>query len=186
MSTHNPECEIHNVDQTLYSQPSERSTNQYNPNLYQQQAPMNPQPQSVMMNQQPYMGQQPYMVQQPYIGQQPYMGQQYVPRPLMICGGAVPIVDTTTALILLILNIVVFPGLGTMVLGCLNHNQPKCRFIWIGFAQLFTAFCCVGWVWSIVTGIKVLQAANINAVQMQIGASRGAVIGRPVPQNNVV
>ncbi len=97
-----------------------------------------------------------------------------------VCGYPVPLVDQTTAVVLLVLNLVLFPGIGTMFLGCLGRNEPKSRWFWIGLAQMLTAMCCIGWIWSILTSVKVIQKANANVNPY----NRSAVIGRPVVANN--
>ncbi len=160
-----------NNDQTLYSEPSQTATFQSPQEVRVPQQPVNP-------NVYYRNPQQPMMVQQ-----QPIIQPLYVQQPLqdpvqegLICGMTIPILDTTTAVVLLIINVIFLPGLGTMLVSCLSPNNPKCSWISLGLGQLITTFCCVGWIWSIVTSVQIMQKAN----QMQNTRMQQTVIGRPV------
>jgi len=204
----NCENNTYNPNKTLYSQPSLQAE----PPIYsipqmprldpnQQQYEMMPNNQNVYRQQQyqnPYVG--PQQVGQPVIMGQPYGMPQnviYTGQPQYnmviqdqnnkICGNPIPVLDQTTALILLVLNLIVLPGMGTMLIGCLAPNIPKCKWVCLGIAQLFLTFCIVGWIWSIFTSVKILQVSNSkNQLMNNMNFSR-PVIGRPVmpviPQN---
>jgi hypothetical protein len=69
-----------------------------------------------------------------------------------------PRLDTTTALIILILNIL-FPGIGTIVMGC-QPGVNSGSWICIGILQMFLTLFIIGWIWSIITGIICLSNAR--------------------------
>lgn len=78
-----------------------------------------------------------------------------------VCGNRVPILDTGVAIIILVINIL-FPGLGTMIVGCIGGGSTNC-FAWfcIGFLQLFLfPVFLIGWIWSIMTGIMVVSRSG--------------------------
>lgn len=77
----------------------------------------------------------------------------------VICGQQIPYLDSTTALIILILNIII-PGLGTMLVGCLGRNANCVAWFLIGLAQDFLTAVCVGWIWSILTGLAIYKKSN--------------------------
>ncbi len=71
-----------------------------------------------------------------------------------------PKLDNCTAILILILNIF-FPGIGTMIIGCVaGHDQAT--WICIGLAQMLLAcIFFIGWIWAIVTGVViVLKSKN--------------------------
>ena len=76
-----------------------------------------------------------------------------------VCGNEIPILDPGTALVVLILNIF-FPGIGTMITGCVGRNANVGAWFCLGFLQLILLFCLIGWIWSIITGIQVLTRSN--------------------------
>jgi len=76
-----------------------------------------------------------------------------------VCGNPIPVLDPGTALVVLILNIF-FPGVGTIVCGCVGRNSNVVAWFFIGILQLVLIFCLIGWIWAIITGIQVLQRAN--------------------------
>jgi len=76
-----------------------------------------------------------------------------------VCGNSIPILDPGTAMVILILNIF-FPGIGTMVCGCVGRNANPCGWFMIGFLQIILIFCLIGWIWSIITGIQVMHRSN--------------------------
>ena len=57
----------------------------------------------------------------------------------------------------LILNIF-FPGVGTMINGCLGPRRGP--GILYGFLQLLTAALLIGWVWSIIYGLRILEVSK--------------------------
>lgn len=106
---------------------------------------------------------------------QPVYAYTASPQP-SICGMKAPLLDQTTAIIVLILNMVVLPGLGTMIVGCIGPGQKNCcAWFWIGMAQFFTCFCLVGWIWSIVTSVQLIQYSS--SIRLLNGFNQAA---RPV------
>jgi hypothetical protein len=68
---------------------------------------------------------------------------------------SLPSLNPALAVILLVVNIFL-PGLGTMILGCLN-NECNWNHIVVGLLQLLLAGLIVGWIWSIWWGILLVQ-----------------------------
>ena len=58
-------------------------------------------------------------------------------------------------IVLLILNII-WSGLGTMINSCMGSKFNSTCFL-VGLIQWLTAFCLVGWIWSIYWGILIFQ-----------------------------
>jgi len=71
-----------------------------------------------------------------------------------VCGHPCPRLEPQTGLIILILNII-FPGLGTMIVGCIGRNVNCCAWVLIGIGQSLLTVCIVGWIWSILVGIQI-------------------------------
>ena len=68
-------------------------------------------------------------------------------------------IDPTMAIVCLLLNIFICPGLGTMVHACMGHDAGQ--GIIYGLLQfLTTPFFLVGWIWSIVYGVKIVQKSG--------------------------
>jgi TM2 domain-containing membrane protein YozV len=65
--------------------------------------------------------------------------------------------NTVMGIVCLVLNIF-FPGIGTMVNGCLGVHCST--GIIYGILQLLTAPLLIGWIWSIIYGIKILQLSG--------------------------
>ncbi len=97
---------------------------------------------------------------------------QYYPQPVIqpavivgvsneptVCGNPIPILDPGTACVVLIINIL-FPGIGTMIVGCAGRNANCYAWFCIGILQIFLLFCFIGWIWAIITGIQVMARAN--------------------------
>jgi hypothetical protein len=72
----------------------------------------------------------------------------------------IPCLSKTWAIIILIINIFL-PGWGTIVLGCLSEHHSS-YFILIGFLQFLLAGLIIGWIWAIITGVKVLNKSASN------------------------
>lgn len=66
-----------------------------------------------------------------------------------------PVLNPALAVILLIVNIFL-PGVGTMILGCLNGGCNWTHII-VGLLQFITAGIIIGWIWSIWWGILLVQ-----------------------------
>ena len=76
------------------------------------------------------------------------------------CKEAVVKLDPTLALVCLILNCIPFTtSLGTMISACAG-KEFKCNTLAIGFAQFFTAWLLVGYIWAIIHGIWLYKAAQ--------------------------
>ena len=83
-----------------------------------------------------------------------------------------PKISIGAAITILVINIF-FPGVGTVIMGCMSNNS--CTWICIGLCQLLLAFIIVGWVWAIITGVLALDFAQkcssseIIVLPMRIG-----------------
>jgi hypothetical protein len=73
-------------------------------------------------------------------------------------GCKIPVLSKTCAIIILIINIFI-PGWGTMILGCYSDHHMG-YFILKGLLQFLLAGLIVGWVWSIITGVKVVKRSQ--------------------------
>ena len=74
------------------------------------------------------------------------------------CKDAVVPLDSTLALVCMILNIIPFTsGIGTCVSACAG-DKFVCHTLVIGILQLLLAGLLVGWIWSIVHGIWLYKA----------------------------
>lgn len=60
---------------------------------------------------------------------------------------------------MLVLNIL-FPGIGTMVGGCMNHGGCSCCIVTIGIVQMFTTLLVFGYFWGIVSGVLAIVYAR--------------------------
>ena len=75
-------------------------------------------------------------------------------------GRVIPKLSPTLAIGLLILNIF-FPGLGTMIVGCVSKQKDVCcGWFCIGFLQMIFASCIFGWVWAIISACAIVSVAN--------------------------
>ena len=72
---------------------------------------------------------------------------------------SIPAMKQVIAIILLIVNIF-FPGIGTMISACVGGGKLITDQLLVGLLQWLTAFCIVGWIWSIYWGILMVQKAN--------------------------
>jgi hypothetical protein len=75
--------------------------------------------------------------------------------------------NTLTAVIILIINVAILPGLGTAILSCLGPRY-QCRFILIGIAQFFLTFVLVGYIWGIITGIQAINSVGTQAREVML------------------
>ena len=76
------------------------------------------------------------------------------------CKEAVVPLDHTLAIVCLILNCIPFTsGVGTMVSACAGGEFNGTTLLF-GILQFLLAFLIVGWVWSIVHGIWLLDKAK--------------------------
>lgn len=71
----------------------------------------------------------------------------------------VPKLNTCVALFILILNIFL-PGFGTMFLACISGNDC-CGWWCKGVLQFILFPIIIGWVWSIMTGCKVMGKSRL-------------------------
>jgi hypothetical protein len=67
----------------------------------------------------------------------------------------IPSVNILLAILLLIVNIFL-PGVGTMIIACVN-GKFQGEHIIVGILQFITAGIIIGWVWSIWWGILFVQ-----------------------------
>lgn len=61
-------------------------------------------------------------------------------------------IDDTLVLVLGIINLI-FPGIGTMIAGCLEKSERSTKLVLIGLGQLLLTIIIFGWVWSFAHGI---------------------------------
>ena len=70
-------------------------------------------------------------------------------------------IDKNMALVCLLLNILVMPGLGTMIHACMGQNAGA--GICYGLLQFFLApVFLIGYIWGIVYGVKIFQKASLH------------------------
>ena len=69
-----------------------------------------------------------------------------------------PVLSTPAAILILLLNIF-FPGVGTMVIGCISGTEVA-GWICMGLLQLLLAFIIIGWIWAIFTGVMILSVSG--------------------------
>jgi hypothetical protein len=72
---------------------------------------------------------------------------------------SVPQINSCVAMFILILNCIL-PGWGTIVLACVGGRECGCWFL-TGIAQFLLCPIIIGWVWSILTGCKVLSRSRL-------------------------
>ena len=76
------------------------------------------------------------------------------------CKAAVVELEHTLAIVCLILNCIPFTsGVGTMVSACAGKDFNGTALVF-GILQFLLAFILVGWIWSIVHGIWLLDKAK--------------------------
>ena len=80
--------------------------------------------------------------------------QQQQPNVIIIERSPFPSVNKCLAIIILILNII-FPGVGTIVMGCSSQNCSE--WLCTGILQIILFPLLIGWIWAICTGIKCLN-----------------------------
>ena len=76
------------------------------------------------------------------------------------CKKAVVSLDHTLAVVCLVLNCIPFTsGVGTMISACAG-KEFNCNALVFGILQFLLFFLLIGWIWSIVHGIWLLDAAK--------------------------
>ena len=76
------------------------------------------------------------------------------------CKKAVVPLDHTLAVVCLVLNCIPFTsGIGTMISACAGGDF-NCNALVFGILQWLLWFLLIGWIWSIVHGIWLLDAAK--------------------------
>ena len=76
------------------------------------------------------------------------------------CKKAVVPLDHTLAVVCLVLNCIPFTsGVGTMVSACAGGDF-NCNALVFGILQWLLWFLLIGWIWSIIHGIWLLDAAK--------------------------
>jgi hypothetical protein len=75
-------------------------------------------------------------------------------------GRVIPKLNPSLAIGLLIINIF-FPGLGTMIVGCVSHQSDVCcGWVCVGLLQMIFASCIFGWVWAVISACAIVSVAN--------------------------
>lgn len=67
-----------------------------------------------------------------------------------------PVLDMVPAVLVLVVNAALIPGLGTIIGAVVGKHKMIGR----GVAQFFLTIVIVGWVWGIITGVQCLVNAN--------------------------
>ena len=76
------------------------------------------------------------------------------------CKASVVSLDHTLAVVCLVLNCIPFTsGVGTMISACAGKDF-NCTALCFGILQFILAVLLVGWIWSIVHGIWLLDASK--------------------------
>ena len=75
------------------------------------------------------------------------------------CPDANPLVNTTDALAVLLLNIFI-PGVGTMLAAYRGKDGFNCKACGFGVAQMITAIFLAGTIWSIIQGVQIYQKSQ--------------------------
>ena len=79
-----------------------------------------------------------------------------------MCGplheASIPKLEKQQAIIVLIINIFFFPGLGTILAGVWAGGENKC--IVVGIIQMILAPIIVGWIWAIVTSCAIYKKST--------------------------
>lgn len=80
----------------------------------------------------------------------------------------VPYLENTYFCVFILIVNIIFPGVGTMFLACCfdkTNISPeevslfRTFLLIVGLIQFLTAFCILGWIWSIATGFFLVQAS---------------------------
>ena len=69
-----------------------------------------------------------------------------------------PKLEKQQALIVLIINIFLWPGLGTILAGVWAGGENKCLIV--GILQMIFACVLVGWIWAIITGCAIYKKSQ--------------------------
>ena len=85
------------------------------------------------------------------------MGKKKIEACCKCCADAIVELDSTLALVVLILNIIPFTsGVGTIISACIG-KKFNCLALGNGIAQALLTGIFVGWIWSIIHGIWVWE-----------------------------
>jgi hypothetical protein len=71
-----------------------------------------------------------------------------------------PVIEQTPAILCLIVNILLLPGIGTIIAGAMGGRPMILK----GILQLVLTIVIVGWVWSIISAVKIFKNANAAKV----------------------
>jgi hypothetical protein len=74
----------------------------------------------------------------------------------------IPVISTTWAILILILNIFL-PGWGTVALLCFSTHH-KLYFLLLGLLQFLLLCLIIGWVWAIITSVQVLKKSDDRGI----------------------
>jgi hypothetical protein len=174
---------------------------QHNPQIVNQEQLIPPM--TMMYQSQPNMMNQQQPIYQYGIPQNLYQQQptNFFQDKKSCCCIELPEIKETTALNLLIINFFV-AGLGTIITGFLSTSNSKTKYLWnfIGLLQLllfssglwsdivhryfcfhtYFIFCMIaGWIWSMVTSVKIYNKSKITPL-LYVNAP---IIGRPINTN---
>jgi hypothetical protein len=78
---------------------------------------------------------------------------------------AYPVLEQTPALICTIVNIALLPGIGTLIAGAMGGKSFYLR----GILQLLLTPVIIGYVWSLMSAIRIMGNANWARRQMKAG-----------------
>jgi hypothetical protein len=85
-------------------------------------------------------------------------------RAMDVCGVRIPVVSPDTACCILVLNCL-FPGTGTMFLGCVNPGESNCMcWFLIGLCMNLLGYICIGWVWAVLFSCKVMALSALYEI----------------------
>ncbi len=150
-----PSAIEHNKDLPSYQEITHKNNLYQNPNsIDYNQAQYNNNPAYNYPNNIPYNTIHPNPQNVIYVPQQIIV----VEKSDTIAVNQYPILSTSIAIVILLVN-VFFPGIGTMIIGCVS-GQNVGLWICIGLLQILLAWIIIGWVWAIFTGIMILSASK--------------------------
>ena len=69
-----------------------------------------------------------------------------------------PKLEKQQAMIVLVINALFWPGLGTILAGVWAGGENKC--VCVGILQMLLAPILVGWIWAIITGCAIYKKSQ--------------------------
>ncbi|MFA5945017.1 MAG: hypothetical protein WC876_11205 [Candidatus Thermoplasmatota archaeon] len=64
-----------------------------------------------------------------------------------------PVIEQTPAILCLIVNVILLPGVGTIIAGYVGKRSLLVK----GILQLVLTIVLVGWIWAIVSAVKIMK-----------------------------